>query len=194
VPSKRLAPFLFLVAAWLVLTYTIWWLAPQILAWPVATLSRLVTRLAFGDLVQRVEQSGETITFVTSLKPVGVAVAAGTKAVLEVPSNSWLFSYGLPLLAAMILAAREPHPLRKLAIGYISLVPFQTFSVIADFLKNTIAEPGVASQLGLSAWQSEVIAFSYQFGTLILPAVAPAVVWVLMHRRFLESFAGRDRA
>jgi hypothetical protein len=173
--------------------YALWWLAPQILAWPVATLSHVVTRLAFGDLVQRVEQSAETITFVTSLKAVGVAAGTGTRAVLVVPSNSWLFSYGLPLFAALTLAVREPHPLRRLAIGYVSLVPFQTFSVVADFLKNLIAEPGVASQLGVSAWQREVVAFSYQFGTLILPAVAPAIVWVLMHWRFLENFAGRDR-
>jgi hypothetical protein len=31
-----------------------------------------------------------------------------------------------------------------------------------------------------------VIAFSYQFGTLILPTVVPAVAWVLTHRQFLE--------
>jgi hypothetical protein len=31
-----------------------------------------------------------------------------------------------------------------------------------------------------------VIAFAYQFGTLILPTVVPAIVWVLGHRAFLE--------
>ena len=97
------------------------------------------------------------------------------------------------LFAALILAAREPHPLRKLAIGYAVLVPFQTFSVIADFLHNLIAEPGIGSQLGFNAMQRELLTYSYQFGTLILPTVAPAIVWGLMHRRFLESFAGMSR-
>lgn len=192
-PARSLGSFLFLVAACLVLTFFVWWLATPILAWPVAVLSQLVTRLGFSDMVQSVEQNSEMITFVTTLKPVGAAIAAGTKAVLEVKSNTRLFSFGLPLLAALILAAREPHPLRKLAIGYAVLVPLQTFSVIADFLHNLIAEPGIASQLGFNALQRELLTFSYQFGTLILPTVAPAIVWGLMHRRFLESFAGMSR-
>jgi hypothetical protein len=66
---------------------------------------------------------------------------------------------------------------------------------VADFLKNAaiLAGPAVASQTELNAWQREVIAFCYQFGTLILPTVAPAIVWVLMHRRFLERLSGRDK-
>jgi len=105
------------------------------------------------------------------------------------------FTFGLPLLAALILAARAPHRLRNLLIGYAVLLPFQTWGVVAEFLEDIAGGfgPGVASQTGFSAWQREAIAFSYQFGALILPTVVPAVVWVLMHRRLLEAFA-RGRA
>jgi hypothetical protein len=48
------------------------------------------------------------------------------------------------------------------------------------------AGPLVASQTGFSAWQREVIAFAYQFGSLILPTVGPAIVWVITHRRMFE--------
>jgi hypothetical protein len=98
------------------------------------------------------------------------------------------------MFAALILAAREPHRIRQLVLGYLILLPFETFSVVADFLKNAaiLAGPAVASQIGFTSWQRETIAFSYQFGTLILPTVAPAIVWVLMDRRFLESFAGTE--
>ena len=194
-PARRLAPFLLLVAAWFLLMSVLWWLATPVLAWPVATLSELVTRVCFGDLVRAVEQQNEIVTFVTSLRPADAAYASGAKAVLLVPSNVRLFSFGLPLLAALILAAREPHVLRNLLIGYVALLPFQTFSVVADFLKNITIEagPSVTAQTGFNALQLDVIAFCYQFGTLILPTVAPAIVWVLMHRRFLENFAGRDR-
>jgi len=101
----------------------------------------------------------------------------------------------LPLLAALILAAGAPHRARNLLIGYAILLPFQTWGVIAEFLEDIAGGlgPGVASQTGFSAWQREAIAFAYQFGTLILPTVVPAVVWVLMHRRLLEGFA-RGRA
>ncbi|HEY1459036.1 MAG TPA: exosortase H-associated membrane protein [Casimicrobiaceae bacterium] len=191
--TRSLPSFLLLVAAWLVPTFFIWWLATPLLAWPVAVLCQIVTRIGFADLVQGIEQSVEMITFVTNLRAPGT-LSAAAKAVLEVPSNVRLFSFGLPLFAAMTLAVREAHPLRRLAIGYAALVPVQTFSVIADFLKNLVSEPGVASQLGYAPWQREVVTFCYQFGTLILPAVAPAIVWVLLHRHFLENLSARHEA
>jgi hypothetical protein len=192
--SDSLPRFVLRVVAWLPLTFAVWYLAAPLLVWPVALLAELFTRSTF-DWVKSTEQMGPLITFVTSLKPAEGANPADVKAVLSVESNVLLFSFGLPMLAALILAAWEPHRVRMLLIGYVVLLPFQTFSVVADFLKNAaiLAGPAVASQTNLNAWQREVIAFCYQFGTLILPTVAPAIVWVLMHRRFLEKLSGRDK-
>ena len=191
--SDSLPRFVLRVIAWLPLTFAVWYLAAPLLVWPVALLAELFTRSTF-DWVKSVEQKGPLIAFVTSLKPAEGANPAGVKAVVSVESNVLLFSFGLPMLAALILAAREPHRVRMLLIGFVVLLPFQTFSVVADFLKNVaiLAPPAVSSQTGINAFQREVIAFCYQFGTLILPTVAPAIVWVLMHRRFLEKLSGRD--
>jgi hypothetical protein len=192
--SASLPRFVLRVVAWLPLTFAVWYLAAPLLAWPVALLAELFTRSSF-DWVKSVEQMGPLVTFVTSLKPAEGPNPASVKAVLSVESNVLLFSFGLPMLAALILAAQEPHRAWMLLIGYLVLLPFQTFGVVADFLKNAaiLAGPAVASQTNLSAWQREVIAFCYQFGTLILPTVAPAIAWVLMHRRFLEKLSGRDQ-
>ena len=192
--SDSLPRFVLRVVAWLPLTFAVWYLAAPLLVWPVALLTELITRSTF-DWVKNVEQTGPLVTFVTSLKPDEAANPSGVKAVLSVESNVLLFSFGLPMLAALILAAQEPHRVWMLLVGYAVLLPFQTFSVVADFLKNAaiLAGPAVASQTNLNAWQREVIAFCYQFGTLILPTVAPTIVWVLMHRRFLERLAGRDK-
>jgi hypothetical protein len=192
--SDSLPRFVLRVVAWLPLTFAVWYLAAPLLVWPVALLVELITRSTF-DWVKSVEQMGPLVTFVTSLKPDEGANPAGMKAVLSVESNVLLFSFGLPMLAALILAAQEPHRVWMLLIGYAVLLPFQTFSVVADFLKNAaiLAGPAVGSQTELNAWQREVIAFCYQFGTLILPTVAPAIVWVLTHRRFVERLSGRDK-
>ena len=192
--SDSLPRFVLRVVAWLPLTFAVWYLAAPLLAWPVALLAELIVRSTF-DWVKSVEQMGPLVTFVTSLKPAEGPNPASVKAVLSVESNVLLFSFGLPMLAALILAAQEPHRVWMLLIGYAVLLPFQTFSVVADFLKNAaiLAGPAVASQTNFDAWQREVIAFCYQFGTLILPTVAPAIVWVLMHRRFLERLSGRDK-
>ena len=184
--SGSFARFVLLVFAWLACTLFIWWFASPLLAWPVALLSELVSRIALPDLVQAIEQHGDTITFVTSLH-----AANATGGVVSDDIDVRHFTFGLPLLAALILAARAPHRTRNLLLGYAILLPFQTWGVVAEFLEDIAVGfgPGVASQTGFSAWQRESIAFAYQFGALILPTVVPAVVWVLMHRRLLEAFA-----
>ena len=99
-----------------------------------------------------------------------------------------LYAFGLPLFAALTLAARQRHWWRTLLLGYLAMLPFIVWGVLADFLKNVAitASPLVTSQTGFSPLQREIIAFAYQFGSLILPAVVPAVAWVLTHRPFLE--------
>jgi hypothetical protein len=188
VREQRISPlgrFVLIVLAWLPLTFAVWYFAAPILLWPAALVSDWVARLGFADLVRAVEQTGASVAFTTTLKP-GQAIAGG---IVTVDVNMLLYSFGLPLFAALTLAAREPRRLRTLAIGYVVLVPAVSWGVIADFLKNiAITAPAeVTSQAGFVAWQREAIAFAFQFGSLILPAVAPAIVWVLTHRGFLEQ-------
>ncbi|HEY7945855.1 MAG: exosortase H-associated membrane protein [Burkholderiales bacterium] len=194
-PSGSFARFVFLVFAWLACTLFIWWFASPLLAWPVALLADLFSRVALPDLVRIVEQHGDSITFITSLHGANATVAAAASGLVSDDIDVRHFTFGLPLLAALILAAKAPHRARNLLLGYAVLLPFQTWGVVAEFLEDVAVGlgPGVASQTGFSAWEREAIAFAYQFGTLILPTVVPAVVWVLMHRRFLEAFA-RGRA
>jgi hypothetical protein len=182
--ARPLARFVLAVLAWLPVTFAAWYLAAPILLAPASWLAELVAHLGFGDLVRSVEQTGATLVFTTTLKP-GHAVAGG---VVAIDVNLLLYSFGLPLLAALTLAAREPGRARRLVVGYAVLVPVFSFGVLADFLKNVgvTAATQVISQTGFSQWQREAIAYAFQFGSLILPAVAPAVVWVLMHRAFLE--------
>jgi hypothetical protein len=185
-PRRRFSPltrFVLVTLAWLPVTFAVWYLAaPALIA-----LARLLAEFAvmpFGDLVRTIEQTGSSLVFVSSLKP-GQAVAGG---VVSVSVDGLLYSFGMPMFAALTLAAKEPGRWRILAIGIAALLPFVVFGAVADFLKNVAitAGPAVASQAGFSPFAREVIAFSYQFGTLILPTVAPAVLWVITHRAFLE--------
>ena len=180
----RLSAFVLAVLAWLPLTFAVWYFGATLWLWPPALLVEAIARAGFGDLVKSVEQVGATLNFTTTLRP-GTAAVAGF---VSVDVNLLLYSFGLPMLAALILAAREPRWKRHLLIGYLVMVPFIAWGGLADFLKNIAitAGPAVASQTNFTATQREAIAFAFQFGSLILPAIVPAIVWVLMHRRFLE--------
>jgi hypothetical protein len=193
-PQKRnrspLLRFVLIVFAWLPLMFALWYFAAPILIFPVKLLAQAFTQLAFGDLVKQILMESRDLVFMTSLRP---GEAMSSNAVVSIEVNALLYSFGLPMLAALILAAREKGGWKKLLIGYFIIVPFITWGVTADFLKNInfSAGPFVAAQVGFSSLQREIVAFSYQFGTLILPTVVPAIVWVLTHRRFLERLRGQ---
>ncbi|MEO9136040.1 MAG: exosortase H-associated membrane protein [Casimicrobiaceae bacterium] len=174
---------------WLPLAFAVWYFTAPLLVAPAVLIVRVLVRLGFSDIVRTVEQSGGIATFVTTLRPGGAALIG----VVTVDVNLLLYSFGLPLFAALTLAARERAWRRHLVVGYVVLQPFIAWGALADFLKNVAitAGPAVASQAGFSAWQRETIAFAFQFGSLILPAVAPAVLWVAMHDRFLSGLRRR---
>jgi hypothetical protein len=180
-----LARFIVRVFVWLPVAFVVWYFAAPVLTWPAALLVELAARAGLADLVRGVEQSGATLTIVTSLRAGGTLARPGQ---VTVDVNALLYSFGLPLYAALVLAAREPGWPRRLFAGYAVLVPVIAWGVLADFLKNVAITSGplIASQTGFVAWQRDVIAFAYQLGSLILPTVVPAAAWVFMHRAFLE--------
>lgn len=173
-----------LTLAWLPVAFAVWYLAAPIILWPARMLVEVVLHGGFGDLVRTVDAQGAIVSVVTTLKP-GQATAGGA---VSVDVNMLLYAFGLPMFAALALAAREPHWPRILAIGYVAVLPVVAWGVVAELLKNIAitAGPAVASQTGFSPIQREAIAFAFQFGSLILPTVVPAAVWVLTHRTFLE--------
>ncbi|HJU23944.1 MAG TPA: exosortase H-associated membrane protein [Casimicrobiaceae bacterium] len=183
--SAGVRPFALRTLALLAPAFAVWYFAAPLLLFPAILIARVVARVGFGGLVRSVEESGSIATFVTTLH----SAANGMAGTVTVDVNLLLYSFGLPLFAALTIAAHERRYKRHLAIGYVVLMPVVAFGAFADFLKNLAitSGPAVASQTGFGAWQREAIAFAFQFGSLILPAVAPAVLWIAMHRGFLTA-------
>jgi hypothetical protein len=185
--------FVLLTLAWLPVAFALWYFTAPVLLWPAQLLAELFLGTGFPELFRGFEADGATFRALTSLKP-GQAVAGGT---VSVDVNMLLYAYGLPMFAALVLAARGPGWPRILLVGYVAMLPFVAWGIVADVLKNLAitAGPAVASQAGFSAGAREVIAFAFQFGSLILPTVVPAAAWVLTHRAFLERLrvAGSGR-
>ena len=182
--GNPLARFVITVFLWLPVTFAVWYFTAPVLLWPAALVIRLIAKTGLSDLVRTIESDGGTLVFLTTLKP---GEATGN-AFISVDVNLLIYSFGLPLFAALTLAAREPRWPRILAIGYGVSLPFVVWGAIAEFLRTVAiaSGPKIAAQTGLVAWQREIIAFAYQFGSLILPAVVPAVLFVVLHRAYLE--------
>ena len=193
--KRPLARFVLLVLAWLPACFAIWYFSAPLLTLPIQWLSLIVAKIGFGDMIVDVEKAGSVLSFVTNLRPATATTFSGGRGTVIVESSALVYTYGLPLFAALALAGtglkRGARLAKVLAIGYLALLPFQTWGVFADALKQLAITmgPAISSQTGFSATQREVIAFAYQFGTLILPTVIPAIVWVLTHRAFLEQMS-----
>ena len=188
-----LGGFILRVFTWLPVAFAVWYFAAPVLLWPAAFIVELVGRFGFADIVRGIDQARAELTFATTLKAGSAATQGGE---IAVGVNLMLYSFGLPLFAALVLAAKEPGWPRRLLLGYVVLMPFVAWGALADFLKSVAITmgPQIASQTGFVAWQREAIAFSYQLGTLILPTVVPVVVWVLMHRALLERLRAKPSA
>jgi hypothetical protein len=184
-----LRAFVLRTLAWLAPAFAIWYFAAPILVAPAVLVVRLVAALGLGDIVQRIEQSASVVTFVTTLR----AASPGASGVVTVDVNTLLYAFGWPLFAALTLGTRATRWRRHLALGYAAMLPFVAWGVVADFLKNIAitAGPAIAAQAGFAAWQREAIAFAYQFGSLILPAVVPVVLWVAMQGAQITQLRAR---
>jgi hypothetical protein len=186
---SKVGQFIIRVLFWLPACFAAWYLAAGLLTIPPRLLAGGVMSLGFGDLVTGLTQNETIVGFITTLRPERATTTSAASGVVEIEVATLTYTYGLPLLAALILAVPGGRWLRQLAIGYLALLPFHAWSIVADALQQMAITngPGLASQTGFAPWQREAIAFAYQFGTLILPAVVPVVVWVLLNRAFVEG-------
>lgn len=150
-------------------------------------VSGWVMQSFFSGWVESWEWSQRILSIATSLK-LGMApgMPEGEYAlVLEV--NPLTYGFGLPLFIALFLAGNEANRWRKLALGALLLIPFQAWGICFDLLKQAAitAGPVVSEQTGFSPWKIEGIALGYQFGALILPALAPIALWLALNSRFI---------
>jgi hypothetical protein len=182
--------FVCITLAWLPLAFAVWYVLAPIILFPAEALVRGLVHAFFRGLVTSIESHGGVLSFVTTLRP-GESRGGG---VLSVDVNMLLYAFGLPLFVALTLAARQRPLWRPLVIGYFAMMPFIAWGVLADFLKNVAitASPLVVTQANFGALARDIIVFAYQMGSLIMPAVVPAVAWVLTHRSFLTRLRSRE--
>lgn len=127
----------------------------------------------------------EVETRITVMLP-GAQAGQG-RAELVAEANPSRYAYGLPLLVALLLAARSQQLLKKLTLGYLLLLIPQTFSLSLELLRQIMAAGGRTGGLNIGQWQMEGIAMGYQVGSLLLPTLAPVLLWLWLERAFFAA-------
>ena len=176
--------------------HTFLWLPPCFAAWYFSApyhaavagrLARLLANQFTTGIVSALEQTGTVLVFVTTIK---VHPAPGQTALLVPEVNPLLYTYGLALFLALMLAERAKW--WKVLAGVAVLLPFQAWGIAFDFLAQVGIQLGaeVSAQAGLLGWRAEAIALCYQLGVLIFPSLVPIVLWAASSELFKVSVTG----
>jgi hypothetical protein len=170
------------VLLWLPPCFALWFFAAPYQASITGEFAHLWLHLLAPGLVSSLERSGSTLVFVTTLQ---VQSGPGQQGVLVPEVGVLIYTYGSALLIALMLAARAAP--WKIVAGAALLLPFESWSVAFDFLRQVGIGlgPEISARAGLAHWR-EAIALGYQVGSLILPTLVPVVVCGILCRSFFE--------
>lgn len=164
----------------------IWSMARVPLSAPVGHAAGWMVRLLFPDWASGVELEGTQITLITDFQ---FMHESGQMAILTPAVEVLNYTYGLPLLIALLIASNARGLWWKAPVGALALIPFQLWGIAFAWLVAIAvhAHETTHAITGFSSAQQNAFATAYQLGTLILPTLVPVIVWILFERRFANN-------
>ena len=168
----------------LAITFGLWMAAEPLLATPAKWLAHALLAFWLPDVIETTIFEPGALLVVTKFTEVDgiIRLAISDEEGLAFRLNTRLVSYGLPFYAALLWGSRIAKPFNTFAWGLFVLWAAMALGLTAMTAKDlmlVIGQPFLAT-----AWvpPSAVIAVSYQFSVLLMPTVAPVLVWVLQLR------------
>lgn len=170
---------------WMLALTALW---TQVSAWtsyPVGVLSSMALEQGAPMWVREVHLRPGVMDVDTRVA-IPVPSAGGRKAEFTIDVSPARYAYGLPIFLALLLAARGPRRLARAAIGYLVLLPAQAFSLTLYTLMQLVLTAQLdARLLRIDQWQLEALVYGYQVGSLVVPTLAPVLVWLWLDRQFV---------
>jgi hypothetical protein len=201
-PLKTL---LFLAVLWLPLSFFVWFYFAQLWVQPIAALAGQVMGWLFDASFLRTELTEYKIDFFFRVQPEGLRPVE-----LAFDVNPMIYGFCLPVLVGLVMATPLKNRQRALQIGVgiVVLIGVQVFGTVFDALVSMgikpptklamlAGSPEAAAMLApyldhvkamtIATVPANVIAFAYQFGYLVLPAISPVILWMAFNQAFIKS-------
>lgn len=190
----KLSEFLILSALWMVFGFMLWYYLSAFHTAPARVASEAILNQLLGSDFHRIVADPERNFLYLVETRIPFTFPDGTTHGLGFIVNPLIFSYGLPLLFGLVMGSNAgwKRKLGTLLVGYAVITLVQVWGVVWQSLKTLAFNFGEQTQAVVQAHgvSETAIALSYQLGTLILPALAPVIIWVLANRALVEQFVG----
>lgn len=192
--QQPLPRFMLGVLLILPLTFLVWYVTAAFHLAPIALVSQAILNAIVPDAVMWLKLDGHILVLASNFghDAAGQVVSPPPgEDVLGFRSNPLIYSYSLPLVAALLLATPSKDRWLNVFWGMLLVLPAEIFSMVSSLLKTLAFDVGAAfqAQQGMSPAGADLIALGYQVGTLLLPMIIPLIVWVGLNRAFIVQLA-----
>lgn len=192
--KRPLHRFMLGVLLFFPLSFFVWYIGAALHLAPVTLISGIVLDLVVPDALMWLKLDGSTLVVASNFghDASGKVVSPPQgDDLLGFHLNPLIYCYSLPLLCALTLATPGKDKWLKLILGAVLIIPTEVFSMVFSVLKTLTFDVGFAfqQQQGIPPLGIDAIAMFYQLGTLVVPMVAPLMIWMALHRHFLVELA-----
>lgn len=162
--------------AWFLVSMAVW---SQISAWtsyPAGALAKILVESQIYGWVESCDNVPGKLTATTRFRRQLPDGRLATPIATVEPAH---YAYGLNLFLALLLASRGRKRGRKLLFGFAALCLPQAISLVLVLLGQILREVPMRL-LAIGPLQADVVVVGNMFGMLVLPTLAPVVLWLWM--------------
>lgn len=191
---KRFVVTLFLLMA---VSFSLWWSISADLVSPVISLADSLLDVLLPHSFHELKQQGADGLVFSTWGEVGGQLVPARQAghYLAFQFNTQILSFSLPFFCALTLAMPGAFQFGKLLFGIAVLYIILLLGVVVLSIKTLMIGIGpVAFKEGVDTWflNINVIGLLYQFNTLILPVLAPVLLWAAQQKKILAVFINKS--
>lgn len=178
--------FLLFVFLLLIPCFAVWGFLSASLVSPVIGLVHLLLKSWFPDIVNVVYQQGVDAVLLTRYDEVNgqLVPTAVVDAGLGFKFNTRILTYSIPFYATLHFATERKHYFADFLWGLLALYPLILLGLVCLCLKDLMVTlgPVFLDQPGVFVPGPDFIAIFYQFSVLIVPTLAPVLLWAWQSR------------
>lgn len=178
--------FLIFIFVLLLPCFALWTVASAALAIPAIGFVNTILTAWFPAVVNGLYVDGAEALLMTEFGELNGKLVSldETDYRLGFKVNTRILSYSIPFYAALHFATQKQAYMGKFFWGLLVLYPLMVFGLLCLCLKELMVNLGATffSQADIFVPHANVIAILYQLNVLIIPTLAPALLWAWQSR------------